>query len=124
MKKTKKRRFDYDLEDRLIAFAANVIFFCKSIPKDYAGNHLKGQLIRSGTSPALNYAEANAAESNRDFTHKNKVVLKELKETKVNLKILDKLQYGQNGQRAKLLDESGQLCAIFTIIINNTDPNG
>jgi len=86
-----KKAYDYNLEERLITFAANIIFFTNSLPKDYAGNHLKGQLIRSGTSPALNYAEANAAESNKDFIHKNKLVLKELKETKVNLKILDKL---------------------------------
>ncbi|MFK7979811.1 MAG: four helix bundle protein [Saprospiraceae bacterium] len=119
-----KKTYDYNLEERLIAFAANIIFFTNSLPKDYAGSHLKGQLIRSGTSPALNYAEANAAESNKDFIHKNKVVLKELKETKVNLKILDKLKYGQDGQRAKLLDECGQLCAIFTTIIKNTDPKG
>lgn len=117
-----KPKYSYNLEDRLVAFAANVIFFTNSLPKDYAGNHLKGQLIRSGSSPALNYAEANAAESNKDFIHKNKVVLKELKENKVCLKILDKLQYGKNGQRAQLLDESGQLCAIFTTILKNTDP--
>jgi len=45
-------------------------------------------MIRSGTSPALNFGEAMAAESRNDFIHKLKIILKELRETFVCLKII------------------------------------
>ena len=69
-----------ELEDRLINFAAVVIDMVDMLPASIAGKHLAGQLIRSGTSPALNYGEAGGAESRKDFIHKNKVVLKKLRE--------------------------------------------
>ena len=78
----------YDLEERLVSFAVRIIDVAESLPKTRAGNHLAGQLIRSGTSPAFNYGEAQAAESKDDFIHKMKVVLKELKETRVCLTII------------------------------------
>jgi len=58
-----------ELEDRLIDFAAAVITVANKFEKNYAGNHLAGQIIRSGTSPALNYGEAQSAESKKDFIH-------------------------------------------------------
>ena len=71
----------YDLEERLIEFASQIIDITEMLPKTLAGNHLGGQLLRSGTSPALHYGEAQAAESPADFIHKMKVCLKELRET-------------------------------------------
>lgn len=56
--------------------------------KTYAGNHLAKQLLRSGTSVSLNYGEAPSAESRKDFVHKAKIVLKELCETMLCLKII------------------------------------
>ena len=73
----------FDLEERLIEFAVRIIQMAESLPKTKAGNHIAGQLIRSGTSPALNYGEAQAAESRSDFIHKMKVCLKELRESRV-----------------------------------------
>jgi four helix bundle protein len=61
-----------DLEERLISFGVNIIVLSNKIHKNYTGNHLRHQLIRSGTSPALNYAEARFAESKKDFIHKVK----------------------------------------------------
>jgi four helix bundle protein len=83
-----KRKFD--LEDRLIDFAIKVIAIVELIPSSRAGNHMSGQLVRSGTSPALNYGEAQSAESRNDFIHKMKICLKELRETKISLKIIYK----------------------------------
>ncbi len=60
----------FDLDERLIEFAAVIIDIAESLPKTLAGNHLAGQLVRSGTSPALNYGEAQSAESRNDFIHK------------------------------------------------------
>lgn len=78
----------YDLEERLIDFAVLVIDLVEGLPPTKAANHLGGQLLRSGTSPALNYGEAQAAESKRDFIHKIRVVLKELRESHICLRIM------------------------------------
>ncbi len=78
----------YDLEKRLIAFAALIIRVANEMPNSMPGKYLAGQLVRSGTSPALKYAEAQAAESRKDFIHKMKISLKELRETKVCLEII------------------------------------
>ena len=83
---------NFDLENRLVDFSVQIINLVKQTPKTRAGNHLAGQIIRSGTSVALNYGEAQSAESQKDFIHKMKVVLKELRETYVNLKNLAQSQ--------------------------------
>ena len=59
------------LENRLIDFAVQIINVTESLLNTKAGNHIAGQLLRSGTSPAPNYGEAQSAESRRDFVHKN-----------------------------------------------------
>jgi four helix bundle protein len=73
----------FDLEERLIDFAVRIIRTAESLPKTKIGNHISGQLIRCGTSPAPNYGEAQSAESLADFIHKMKICLKELRETRV-----------------------------------------
>jgi len=78
----------YDLEERLIGFALLVIQIVEILPDNKVGNHIGGQLLRSGTSPAFNYGEAQSAESINDFIHKMKICLKELRETKISLKII------------------------------------
>ena len=72
----------YDLEDRLLEFSSRIINLVELLPNSRAGNHIAGQLIRSGTSPYANHGEAQAAESSRDFTHKMRICLKELRESK------------------------------------------
>lgn len=80
----------FDLDERLIDFASEIIDIAEALPKTYAGNHLSGQLIRSGTSPALNYGEAQSAESEPDFIHKMKISAKELRETYNCLRLIKK----------------------------------
>jgi four helix bundle protein len=72
---------NFDLDERLIYFASSVLDIATSLPKTIAGNHLAGQLVRSCTSPCLQYGEAQSAESRADFIHKMKISLKELRET-------------------------------------------
>jgi len=84
---------NYDLEERFIDFAVLIIDLVEALPDRRAATHVGGQLLRSGTSPAPNYGEAQGAESRRDFVHKMKVVLKELKESRVWLKIIRKKSY-------------------------------
>jgi len=78
----------YDLQDRLVSFAVRIIHVAESLPNSKTGKHIQSQLLRSGTSPASNYGEAQGAESRSDFIHKLKIALKELRETKVWLMII------------------------------------
>ena len=73
----------YDLEDRLVEFNANIVQLTESLPNTRAGNHIAGQLLRCGTSALSNHGEVEAAESRRDFLHKLRICLKELRETKL-----------------------------------------
>ena len=82
----------YDLEDRLIEFASRIVDVVEALPNTRPGNYIAGQLVRCGLAPALLYGEAQSAESRDDFIHKMKIVLKELKETRVCLKIIIKKQ--------------------------------
>lgn len=113
MEKTRK----YDLEERLVKFAVMVLELADQLPKTYAGKHLEGQLVRSGTAPALNYGEAQAAESNKDFIHKMRLCLKELRETRICLKIIKAKPLLPEGEVAPVLKEVGELVAIFTASI-------
>lgn len=74
-------RSKFDLEERLITFSIKILKIAEMQPNTYAGKHFAGQIIRSGSSPALNYGEAQSAESRREFIHKMKIALKELRET-------------------------------------------
>ena len=80
----------YDLEERLIDFAIQIIRMAGTLPKTRVGNHISGQIIRCGTSPAPNYGEAQSAESRADFIHKMRICLKELRETRVWLLMIEK----------------------------------
>src|SRR4030042_4124108 len=90
----------FDLEERLINFSVLIVEITDSMPMTRSGNHLAGQLLRSGTSSALNYGEAQSGESRKDFIHKIKIVLKELRETFICLKIIN---------RAKLLSSNEKI---------------
>ena len=107
----------YDLEDRLIGFAALIIETVNNLPVDKIGQ----QLLRSGTSPALNYGEAMSAESRKDFIHKFKIVLKELRETMICIKILLKISYlNSDNQIGK---ECNELIAIFAKSLATAEEN-
>ena len=107
-------RTQYDLEDRLIAFAVTILDLVEQLPRSKGAQILATQLCRSGTSPALNYGEAQAAESDRDFLHKFKVCLKELRESQICLKIIARKPYLPEDIVSPALLESSELVAMFT----------
>ena len=102
-----------NLENRLITFAVSVLELADNLPSTFAATHLGKQLIRSATSSALNYGEAQAAESRADFIHKMKIVLKELKESFVCLKILAQRKYLEAEGSRPILAECNELVAMF-----------
>jgi four helix bundle protein len=104
----------FDLEDRLIDFGVRIIRLAQALPKTRVGNHIAGQIIRSGTSPASNYGEAHSAESRSDFIHKMQICLKELRETRVWLLMTAKANLVRSAsQLDALIDENNQLISIF-----------
>ncbi len=113
-----------ELEDRLIDFAVMAIEISESLLKTRAGNHLSGQLARSGTAPALNYGDAQDAESDKDFVHKIKVVLKELRETLIALKIIHKAKLYKSGVKVQFaLNECNELVSIFVKSVETQKAN-
>lgn len=101
------------LENRLIDFASRIISLSEALPKSPAGKYLGGQILRSGSSPALNYGEAQVAESKADFIHKMKICLKELRETLVCLKIIRKRKYFKQTELDPIITENNELVSIF-----------
>ena len=113
-----------ELEERLINFAVLIIEISKTMPDTKAAIHLGGQLLRSGTSPALNYGEAQSGESRRDFIHKIKIVLKELIESNICLKIIFRAKLYKTEDKIKLaLSECNELIAIFVKSVETAQKN-
>ena len=105
--------FADQLEQRLIDFAVRIIRLTNRLPRTTAGRHIAGQILRSGTSPAPNYGEARGAESRADFIHKLRVVLKELNETLVWLRIIEGCQLVKPPLLADIIRENIDLCKVF-----------
>ena len=111
----------YDIEDRLVVLAANAILFCNDLPQDMTGQYYGNQLLRSCGSAALNFGEAQGTNSSRDYINKASICLKELEESRVNLRILQEVDYGKVEKRTNLLDELEQLIRIIATIIKSRD---
>jgi len=102
------------LEERLISFAVLIIQIAEKFPRSNIGLYLSGQITRSGTSPALNYGEAQSAESRKDFIHKIQIVLKELRETLICLKIAERsFKVQQTDKLEVAINECNELISIF-----------
>lgn len=112
---------NFDLEDRLVDFTCRMIEVADALPNTRTGNYIAGQLIRSCHSPALNYAEAQAAESISDFVHKLAIVLKELKECRIALKIIGKKELIKPTARLdEIFKETQALIAIIAKSISTS----
>ena len=107
-----KSRTGDDLAERLLDFAARVGKVVDALPESRLGRHIAGQLVRSGTAPAPNYAEACGAESRRDFVHKLSIALKELRESRCWIQVIIKAELLPEQRLSEILDECEQLCAI------------
>jgi len=112
-----------DLEDRLVDFAVRVINVVETLPTTKAGNHIAGQLVRAGTSPAPNYGEPQSAESRKDFMHKMKIALKELRETLIWLKIIERKPLCEPAKMTDIVKKCDELIAIFVKSIKTAEDN-
>src|SRR6266511_257153 len=102
-----------ELEERLIDFAVRIVKLSARLPKTAAGRHIAGQILRSGTSPAPNYGEARGGESAADFVHKLQIVLKELNETSIWLRVIRRSQLLKSQLLPDIIKETSELCRIF-----------
>ena len=113
----------YDLEERLIDFAVIITDIVEALPNTRLGNYIAGQLVRSGLSPALNYGEAQSAESRNDFIHKMKVILKVLRESMISLKIIERKAIHNVDKTVAAKSECNQLISIFVKSIETAKKN-
>lgn len=110
------------LEDRLLDYAVSVTQICFALSRSEFGKNLSQQLIRSSTSPALNYGEAQGAESKRDFVHKLRIAVKELRESYISLRIIEKAKLCKSdNELRKSIDECNQLISIFVASIRTAE---
>jgi four helix bundle protein len=115
---------EYNLEDRIIAFGVRIIHLAEALPKTRAGSHIGGQIIRSGTSPASNYGEAQSSESRSDFIHKVQICLKELRETRVWLLMIAKAKLLKSASGLDpLIEENNELISIFVASVKTARQN-
>ncbi len=113
----------FDLEDRLVEFSCRIIEVVEALPDNRAGNYVAAQLIRCELAPALMYGEAQSAESRNDF-NKMKLVLKELKETRVCIKIISKSVMIKPVERIKdIRSENEQLISIVAKSVDTAKKN-
>jgi four helix bundle protein len=113
----------FDLEDRLVKFACFCLEICELLPNTKSGQNLEYQLSKSSTSSALVYGEAQAAESKADFIHKVKIVLKELRESRINLRIIIEKPVLTNDKLDAVLKEANELIAIFLKSVETAKQN-
>ena len=124
MKDEDKKARKFDLEERLVTFAIQILEIVEALPRTRIGNHVAGQLIHCGTSPAPNYAEAQSAESPNDFIHKIKVVLKELREVRVWLLLIQRKGLVRVPDKLPpALAECDELISIFVTSIRTAKRN-
>jgi four helix bundle protein len=116
------RRGD-DLRERLLEFAARIGKAVDALPETRMGRHVAGQLVRCGTSPAPNYAEACGAESRKDFIHKLSICLKELRETHCWLQMIVKADLLPEARLSELVEENVELVRIVAKCIVTAKAN-
>ena len=104
-----------ELSERFLNYSVRIIRFIERIKDNFAGRHISGQLFRAGSSAGANYEEARAGESRADFIHKMQIVLKELRESRYWLRLIQKSQLlsENDPELSELLQETGELAKII-----------
>ena len=110
------------MEERLLEYSVSIIKIVDQLPGTKVGNHVSSQLLRSGTSPYPNHGEAQAAESPKDFIHKLRISLKELRETQRWLKLMQRVPLIKKPERLEgILEETEELIKIFVASIKTAE---
>ena len=111
----------YDLEERLLEYAARIVRLAEALPTTAAGNHISRQVLRSGTAPMAQHGEAQSDESRRDFVHKMSM---ELRETLRWLRLVQRVPLiEKSGLLEPLITETDELIRIFVSSIRTAKEN-
>ena len=109
----------FDYEERLVRLPGETALFAEDLPNTFTSTYYRNQIIRSSGSSVLNYGEAQGTVSNKDFVYKVSIIVKELKETRGCLKVLNYLKLGNIEILQALLNECEELIAIGVTLIKN-----
>ena len=109
----------FNLDERLVRFAGESIFFVRKLAKAYELEYYKNQLIRSSGSASLNYGESQGTITDKDYVFKLSLVVKELKESRNSLRVLNYIKEGEEKERNWLLIEVEELIAIASRMMLN-----
>ena len=109
----------FNLDERLVRFAGESIFFVRKLAKTYELEYYKNQLIRSSGSASLNYGESQGTITDKDYVFKLSLVVKELKESRNSLRVLNYIKEGEEKERNWLLIEVEELIAIASRMMLN-----
>ena len=109
----------FNLDERLVRFAGESIFFVRKLAKAYELEYYKNQLIRSSGSASLNYGESQGTITDKDYVFKLSLVVKELKESRNSLRVLNYIKEGEENERNWLLSEVEELIAITSRMMLN-----
>jgi four helix bundle protein len=113
-----------DLRARTKKFAVDVIHLCREMPPTIDGKEIGRQLLRAGTSVAANYRGACRGRSHAEFVAKLGIVLEESDETLFWLEIIVESNLKPVARVEKLMNEAGQLTAIFAASLKTAKRNG
>jgi four helix bundle protein len=107
-----------------LEFSVRIVKVVEGLPNTRVGNHVGGQILRSGTSPFAHHGEAQGAESRKDFIHKIRIALKELRETKRWLRLIQAVPLVEPPTRLQgLLEEVEELIKIFVTSVKTAEGN-
>lgn len=116
-----KGRLPSEFRDRTKHFAACVIRLFVQLPKNKEEVRVIGkQLLRSGTSVAAHVREASRARSDDEFVSKLGGAIQEADESALWLELLREECAIETKLTQPLEQESSELIAIFTTMINRT----
>jgi four helix bundle protein len=118
-----QKKASLDLEERLVNFGCMCLETCELLPGTTAGTGLGQQLLKTGTAAAVHYGEAQTAGSGAEFMQKMKLVLKEIRESRVHLRIIRKIPLATDPKVESTFKESGELMAIFLKSISTVRKN-
>jgi four helix bundle protein len=114
-------RKPYDLRERLFEFSCLSIRLVQYLhTQGPVAMELSAQILKSGTSAAANYEEADDGTGKRDTTAKRKIALRELKETRIRLRMLRQCEL-LTAVHDPLITESDELVRIVATVIRKSE---
>ena len=110
----------FDLEERTLEFAKEVIRLCNKLPNTRINGELISQTVRAGGSVGANYREANDTQTKKDFVYKTGICLREAKEVNLWLQLVLVANPNLKAEVDQLLQETIELKKIFATIISKS----